>query len=122
MQKRSKPDPATYIGSGKAAEIQLLCQSMEVDLVIMDDELTGAQQRNLEQALRMTYDAMPEPKMVMACGACACGGETYGSTYAVVGRAADVVPVDIAVPGCPPRPAAIIVALCAAADMLKERM
>ena len=70
----------------------------------------------------MTYDAMPEPKMVMACGACACGGETYGSTYAVVGRAADVVPVDIAVSGCPPRPAAIIVALCAAADMLKEKM
>ena len=77
--------------------------------------------RNLEQALRMTYAAMPEPKMVMACGACACGGETYGSTYAVMGRAADVVPVDIVVPGCPPRPAAIIVALCAAADMLKER-
>lgn len=84
--------------------------------------VTGVVTRNLEQALRMTYDAMPEPKMVMACGACACGGETYGSTYAVVGRAADVVPVDIAVPGCPPQPAAIIVALCAAADMLKERM
>lgn len=84
--------------------------------------VTGVVTRNLEQALRMTYDAMPEPKMVLACGACACGGETYGSTYAVVGRAADVVPVDIAVPGCPPRPAAIIVALCAAADMLKERM
>lgn len=84
--------------------------------------VTGVVTRNLEQALRMTYAAMPEPKMVMACGACACGGETYGSTYAVVGRAADVVPVDIVVPGCPPRPAAIIVALCAAADMLKERM
>ena len=65
--------------------------------------VTGVVTRNLEQALRMTYAAMPEPKMVMACGACACGGETYGSTYAVVGRAADVVPVDIAVPaetGC----------------------
>lgn len=84
--------------------------------------VTGVVTRNLEQALRMTYAAMPEPKMVMACGACACGGETYGSTYAVVGSAADVVPVDIAVPGGPPRPAAIIVALCAAADMLKERM
>ena len=80
--------------------------------------VTGVVTRNLEQALRMTYAAMPEPKMVMACGACACGGETYGSTYAVMGRAADVVPVDIAVPGCPPRPAAF----CAAADMLKERM
>ena len=84
--------------------------------------VTGVVTRNLEQALRMTYEAMPEPKMVMACGACACGGETYGSTYATVGKAADVVPVDIAVPGCPPRPSAMLVALCAAADMLKERM
>lgn len=84
--------------------------------------VTGVVTRNLEQALHMTYDAMPEPKMVMACGACACGGETYGSTYAVVGKAADVVPVDIAVPGCPPRPSAMLVALCAAADMLKEKM
>ncbi len=84
--------------------------------------VTGVVTRNLEQALRMTYEAMPEPKMVMTCGACAAGGATYGRTYATVGSAADVVPVDIAVPGCPPRPAAIIVALCAAADMLKERM
>lgn len=84
--------------------------------------VTGVVTRNLEQALRMTYDALPEPKMVMACGACACGGETYGSTYAIVGKAADVVPVDIAVPGCPPRPSAMLVALCAAADMLKEKM
>lgn len=84
--------------------------------------VTGVVTRNLEQALRMTYEALPEPKMVMACGACACGGETYGSTYAIVGKAADVVPVDIAVPGCPPRPSAMLVALCAAADMLKEKM
>ena len=84
--------------------------------------VTGVVTRNLEQALRMTYEAMPEPRLVMACGACAAGGETYGSTYAIVGKVADVVPVDIAVPGCPPRPSAMIVALCAAADLLKERM
>lgn len=84
--------------------------------------VTGVVTRNLEQALRMTYEAMPEPKLVMACGACASGGATYGSTYAIVGKAADVVPVDIAVPGCPPRPSAMVIALCAAADMLKERM
>lgn len=84
--------------------------------------VTGVVTRNLEQALRMTYAAMPEPRLVMACGACAAGGATYGSTYAIVGKAADVVPVDIAVPGCPPRPSAMIVALCAAADMLKEKM
>ena len=84
--------------------------------------VTGVVSRNLEQALRMTYEAMPEPRLVMACGACAAGGETYGSTYAIVGKVSDVVPVDIAVPGCPPRPSAMIVALCAAADLLKERM
>ena len=84
--------------------------------------VTGVVTRNLEQALRMTYEAMPEPRLVMACGACAAGGETYGSTYAIVGKAADVVPVDIAVPGCPPRPSAMIVALCAAADLLREKM
>ena len=84
--------------------------------------VTGVVTRNLEQALKMTYEAMPEPRLVMACGACAAGGATYGNTYAIVGKASDVVPVDIAVPGCPPRPSAMIVALCAAADMLKERM
>ena len=84
--------------------------------------VTGVVTRNLEQALRMTYAAMPEPRLVMACGACAAGGATYGSTYAIVGKVSHVVPVDIAVPGCPPRPSAMIVALCAAADMLKERM
>ncbi len=84
--------------------------------------VTGVVTRNLEQALKMTYVAMPEPKLVMACGACAAGGNTYGSTYAIVGKVSDVVPVDIIVPGCPPRPSAMIIALCAAADMLKERM
>lgn len=84
--------------------------------------VTGVVTRNLLQALQMTYEAMPKPCLVMACGACACGGETYGSTYAVVGAVNDVVPVDIMVPGCPPRPSSMVVALCAAADMLKERL
>ncbi len=51
LQKRVKPDPATFIGSGKAEELALTCQAMEIDLAIIDDELTGAQQRNLEAAL-----------------------------------------------------------------------
>ena len=51
LQNRRNPDPATYIGSGKAEELSLLCQAEEIDLVIVDDELTGAQQRNLEDAL-----------------------------------------------------------------------
>ena len=84
--------------------------------------VTGVVTRNLEQALRMTYAAMPEPKLVMACGACACSGSTYGNTYALCGSVADILPVDIAVPGCPPRPSAMIAALCGAADILNERL
>ena len=51
LQNRQKPDPATYIGSGKAEELSLACQALEIDLAIFDDELTGAQRRNLETAL-----------------------------------------------------------------------
>ena len=51
LQNRVKPDPATWIGSGKAEELSLVCQTLEIDLAILDDELTGAQQRNLENAL-----------------------------------------------------------------------
>lgn len=51
IQNRQKPDSATYIGSGKAEELSLVCQAMEIDLAILDDELTGAQQKNLEDIL-----------------------------------------------------------------------
>lgn len=84
--------------------------------------VTGVVTRNLEEALRKSYEAMPEPKLVIACGACAAGGSTYGESYAIVGAADKVVPVDLYVPGCPPRPSAMIAALLAAADMLSERL
>ena len=51
IQNRQKPDSATYIGSGKAEELALVCQAMEIELAILDDELTGAQQKNLENIL-----------------------------------------------------------------------
>ncbi|MBQ8108598.1 MAG: GTPase HflX [Clostridia bacterium] len=51
IQNRQRPDSATYIGSGKAEELALTCQAMEIDLAILDDELTGAQQKNLEDVL-----------------------------------------------------------------------
>lgn len=51
LQNRMRPDPATFIGSGKAEELALDCQALEIDLAILDDELTGAQQRNLETIL-----------------------------------------------------------------------
>lgn len=84
--------------------------------------VTGVVTRNLEEALRKTYEAMPEPKLVLACGACAAGGNTYGESYAIVGAADKVVPVDLYVPGCPPRPSAMIAALLVAADLLGRRL
>ena len=61
--------------------------------------------------LRKTYEAMPEPKRVVAIGACAISGGVFGPTFAASGGAAEILPVDIVVPGCPPPPLAILHAL-----------
>jgi Ni,Fe-hydrogenase III small subunit len=58
--------------------------------------------------LRKTYDAMPEPKRVLAIGACAIFGGVFGPSFAASGGASEVVPVDVVVPGCPPPPLAIL--------------
>ena len=69
--------------------------------------VTGVVTRNLTQALLMTYEAVPTPKIVMAVGACAASGQVFGSSYAIRGAVDELVPVDIYVPGCPPRPQAL---------------
>ena len=84
--------------------------------------VTGVVTRNLAEALKRSYEAMPEPRLVMACGDCAINGGVYGESYAIVGPAEKVVPVDIYVPGCPPRPNVMIAGLIAAADMLAEKL
>jgi Ni,Fe-hydrogenase III small subunit len=71
--------------------------------------VTGPVTRNMEIALRRTYDATPEPRVVVAVGACGCSAGLFGEgTYASVGGVDRVVPVDVYVPGCPPRPQAIL--------------
>lgn len=81
--------------------------------------VTGVVTRNLSQALLMTYEAVPEPKLVMAVGACAASGKTFGASYAIRGGVNDFIPVDIYVPGCPPRPAALIYGLLLVLNRLK---
>ena len=73
--------------------------------------VTGVASRNMVSALRRTYEATPDPKVVVAVGACACGGGIFGDTYASGGGIGDVVPVDVYVPGCPPRPEALLYGL-----------
>jgi Ni,Fe-hydrogenase III small subunit len=70
--------------------------------------VTGGVTRHLEQALLSTYHAVSNPKMVLAIGACACGGGILGDTYSHYGGVDQIVPVTVYVPGCPPRPEAII--------------
>jgi len=78
--------------------------------------VTGVASRNLELALRRTFEATPDPKVVVAVGACACSGGIFGDTYATSGGIGKVVPVDVFVPGCPPRPEALLYGLLLAVD------
>lgn len=70
--------------------------------------VTGPVSRNMELALRKTYDATPEPRLVVAVGACGCSGGIFGRNYATLGGVDKVIPVDVYVPGCPPNPFALL--------------
>lgn len=70
--------------------------------------VTGPVTRNMELALRKTYEATPEPRLVVAVGACGISGGIFGTNYATRGAVDEVIPVDVYVPGCPPRPQALL--------------
>jgi len=70
--------------------------------------VTGPVTRNMELALKKTYDATPEPRLVVAVGACGCSGGIFGQNYATVGGVDSVIPVNVYVPGCPPNPHALL--------------
>jgi Ni,Fe-hydrogenase III small subunit len=72
---------------------------------------TGVVTRNMHQPLLNTLNAVPEPRIVIAVGDCACTGGVFADGYGVVGSVSEVVPVDVEVPGCPPTPQEIITAL-----------
>ena len=84
--------------------IRFVASPRHADLLLV----TGPVSRNMEEALKRTYEAMPKPKLVVAIGDCGCAGGIFGESYASRGPVSKVVPVDVAVPGCPPEPAAIM--------------
>ena len=78
--------------------------------------VTGTVTRPMELALVKTYEAVPSPKLVVACGTCAVGGGIFEGNYAVIGGVDRSVPVDVYIPGCPPRPEAILRGIFLALD------
>lgn len=83
--------------------------------------VTGPVSRNMELALRKTYEATPDPRVVLAIGACGCSGGIFGQNYACLGGVDKVIPVDVYVPGCPPSPYALLHGVMLAIGRLAER-
>ena len=84
--------------------IKFVASPRHADMLLV----TGPVSRNMEMALRRTYDATPDPKLVVAVGDCGCTGGIFGESYASCGRVSNVIPVDLVVPGCPPAPVEIL--------------
>ena len=84
--------------------IRFVASPRHADLLLV----TGPVSRHMAEALRRTYDATPEPRLVVAVGECGCNGGIFGESYASCGRVSNVIPVDVAVPGCPPPPLEIL--------------
>lgn len=84
--------------------------------------VTGPVTRNTREALQKTYDALSEPKLVIAVGACGCSGGVFDHSYATLGGVDRLLPVDVYVPGCPPRPQALLHGILMAMGQAEERL
>ena len=92
--------------------IKFVASPRHADMLLV----TGAATRNMQLALAKTYNATPSPTLVVAVGACACSGGIFKDTYATSNGIDRIVPVDVYIPGCPPRPQAIIYGILKALD------
>jgi Ni,Fe-hydrogenase III small subunit len=90
--------------------IKFVASPRHADLLLV----TGPVSKHMAIALQRTYDATPDPKLVVAVGDCGCSGGIFGESYASLGRVANVIPVDVEIPGCPPTPTALLQGILAA--------
>jgi len=97
--------------------IRFVASPRHADMLLV----TGPVTRNMEVPLRKTYEATPDPKLVVAVGDCAQTCGVFKGSYAIVGSVDRVVPVDVFVPGCPPEPADILRGILAALDRLPRK-
>jgi Ni,Fe-hydrogenase III small subunit len=84
--------------------IRFVASPRHADMLLV----TGPVSRHMEEALRRTYEATPEPRLVVAVGDCGADGGIFGCSYASCGGVDRVIPVDVVVPGCPPAPIDIL--------------
>jgi Ni,Fe-hydrogenase III small subunit len=115
----TEPTPQVTAADGAAAAVQrvhleglgirFVASPRHADLLLV----TGPVSRHMAEALRRTYDATPDPKLVIAVGDCGGNGGIFGAGYASCGGVASVIPVDAVVPGCPPPPIEILRTLLA---------
>ncbi len=92
--------------------IRFVASPRHADMLLV----TGPVSKHMENALKRTYAATPDPKLVVALGDCGCTGGIFGENYASRGRVSNVIPVDVVVPGCPPSPVRILAGILAALE------
>lgn len=98
--------------------IKLVASPRHADVMLCQ----GPAMRSTATALRRAYEAMPSPKIVFAIGSCACGGGIWHDTYNVIGPVEKIIPVDFYIPGCPPRPEAIIYGVALAMGLVDKKV
>jgi Ni,Fe-hydrogenase III small subunit len=90
--------------------IRFVASPRHADMLLV----TGPVSAHMATALRRTYEATPDPKIVVAVGDCGCTGGVFGESYASLGAVSSVIPVDVVVPGCPPSPERLLQGILAA--------
>ena len=98
--------------------IKLVGSPRHADVLLVSGPVT----RQVLDATKRLYEAVPSPKLVFAIGSCACGGGIWYDTYNIIGGTNKVLPVDFYIPGCPPRPEAILYGVAVALGLAPKKV